>query len=228
MWGAKDGINPRTLKGHTRAVTALAILGVGKTVLSGSLDGTIRIWEVGTAKEIRRIEMDKRGPVQAMVLVEDQAGLQALGAEGEERVVLAASQTGLEVFKLSGERIGKTEWALGTNLVSFDYSPEMGMIVSGHANGTIALRRITDLEGKVKLVQRNEASVYSVKFDGTDLLVGTAAGLPARLAVNVREEEIEVDVKEEYGGWEAVGVECWAVGEEGGWCAGGEGGIRRY
>jgi proteasomal ATPase-associated factor 1 len=60
------------------------------------------------------------------------------------------------------------------------------------------------------------------------LLVGTTAGLPARLVIRADSDEIEVVVKEEYGGWDAVGIESWAVGEEGAWCGGGEGGLRRY
>ncbi len=60
-------------------------------------------------------------------------------------------------------------------------------------------------------------------------MVGTAAGLPCRLSVDVAEEGIRVGVKEELAGWEAVGVEAWAISAEGGiWCAGGEGGVRRY
>ncbi|WVF72382.1 hypothetical protein IAT40_007197 [Kwoniella sp. CBS 6097] len=83
-----------------------------------------------------------------------------------------------------------------------------------------------------------------------DLYVGTAAGLPCRLGINRISEGFEVVVKEELAGWDAVGVECWGVssasassssssgigtgigagggGREDVWCAGGEGGIRRY
>ena len=227
VWGAKDGINPRTLKGHTRGITSLAIVEVGKVVVSGSLDGTIRVWEVGSAKELKKIRTSNGRGVQELVLIDDPAGLAAVGGEGEERLIAAATQTGLEVFKWSsGEPVRTIEWGLGSNLVSFDYSPKLGLFGSGHTNGAIALRRLADLE-TAKLIRRDEASVYSVQFDGEDLLVGTAAGLPSRLGV-MAGVGLEVNVKEEYGGWEAVGVEAWAVGEEGAWCGGGEGGLRRY
>lgn len=206
----------------------MAIKGVGKQVVSASLDGTIRVWEVGSAKEVRKFEMEKRRAVHGMKLVEDEAGIASLGGEGEERLVIGATQTGMEVFRCSdGERIQSLEWGLGANMVSFDYSAELGLIVTGHTNGAIGLRRLGVLD-TVKVVRRNEASLYSVKFDKGDLLVGTAAGLPARLGVKVDGKEIVVQVKEEYGGWEAVGIETWAVGEDGAWCAGGEGGLRRY
>jgi proteasomal ATPase-associated factor 1 len=46
IFSAENGINPRTLKGHKRAVTSLDILGVGKNVVSGSKDGSIKLWDV--------------------------------------------------------------------------------------------------------------------------------------------------------------------------------------
>lgn len=262
----KDGINPRTLKGHTRAVTSLGIIGIGKEVVSASLDGTIRVWQVSTGKEIRKMEMEKRRGVQELILVTDPSGLMALGTNSDdtsegEVVLLAATQGGMEIWRYTtGERVGRVEWGWESNLVSIDYSPTLGIIVTGHTDGTIAVRRIGDLS-KVALFRRNEASVYSVTFDGGDLLVGTASGLPARLRVEMDsaaalissgnhgdsaedtegtqgaqqvegdEKEakgIRISVKEEYAGWEAVGVECWTTSKDGVWCAGGEGGVRRY
>lgn len=48
VFSSVSGVNPRTLKGHKRAVTSIAILGVGKNVLSGSKDGSIRLWDIGS------------------------------------------------------------------------------------------------------------------------------------------------------------------------------------
>lgn len=44
IWNIIDGTCVRTLKGHTRAVMDLEIIGVGTNVLSGSMDGTVRLW----------------------------------------------------------------------------------------------------------------------------------------------------------------------------------------
>ncbi|KAJ9122208.1 hypothetical protein QFC24_004438 [Naganishia onofrii] len=46
IFSSESGINPRTLKGHKRAVTTLGVLGVGKNVVSGSKDGTVKLWDV--------------------------------------------------------------------------------------------------------------------------------------------------------------------------------------
>ena len=43
------GENPVTLTGHTRKATALAIVDRGRNVLSAAWDGTVRLWDCGTA-----------------------------------------------------------------------------------------------------------------------------------------------------------------------------------
>lgn len=97
----KDGINPRTLKGHTKGVTSLAIIGVGKQVISGSRDGTVRVWDVGAGKEVKKWEIPGRTAVEDIVLLEDLDGKTARGMEEEERVVLAATATGVHVIPWS-------------------------------------------------------------------------------------------------------------------------------
>jgi hypothetical protein len=79
IFGAKDGINPRILRGHTRAITCLHILGIGKQVLSGSKDGTVRLWDVGSGKEVGKWDMEGRKGVEGMVVVDDERGLRELG-----------------------------------------------------------------------------------------------------------------------------------------------------
>ena len=233
IWASKDGVNPRTLLGHSRAVTSLYIVGVGKEVLSSSKDGTIRLWEVGSSKQLKRWNLDRIRPVEALIVVRDESGRRALGAETEERLVLVLTQVGMEIWDWStpsspkGSPRKTLEWGLGSNLVCAAYSSGLGLLATGHANGIIALRRMDALEDS-KSFRRNESPIYSLDFRGKDLYSGTAAGLPCRLEVSLG-EGIEVKVKEEYAGWEAVGVETWAVGQDGSvWCGGGEGGIRRY
>ncbi|OBQ04538.1 MAG: hypothetical protein AN482_17800 [Anabaena sp. LE011-02] len=41
----------RTLKGHSYSVNSIAVTPDGKTVISGSNDGTIKIWDLGTGTE---------------------------------------------------------------------------------------------------------------------------------------------------------------------------------
>ncbi|WOO78442.1 Proteasomal ATPase-associated factor 1 [Vanrija pseudolonga] len=247
VFSSKTGANPRTLKGHTRAVTATAILGVGRQVLSASKDGTVRLWTVGEAKEAKKWRVDAGRAVDGLVVVGDEAGLQALDVIAEdEQVILAATPDGsISAFTLSSSSLTVPIFVspppVPSNLIAIAYSPSTGLIATGHANGITAIRHLSALrpveEGHEAplptLIKRNEAPIYSLAFvdrDGRlDLLVGTGSGLPSRLALDIDANgTITASTKEEYAGWEAVSVESWAVGADSVFCAGGEGGVRRY
>jgi len=160
----------------------------------------------------------------------------------EEQVILAfRADRAIEMFEMSGgEAVGRIEGPKdvgGLNCAVWDR--KRGVVGVGYTSGIVHLREVTmGLSGDGKremdvkreiMMRRNEASVYSLAWAGEDLLAGTAAGSPCRLSVELGDGGISVVVKEELAGWEAVGVEGWAVGPDGGvWAAGGEGGIRRY
>ncbi|HRF94339.1 MAG TPA: hypothetical protein PLZ51_04055, partial [Aggregatilineales bacterium] len=51
-----DGEEIRRFEGHTDMVTSLAFSGDGTQLLTGSLDRTLRLWDVATGDEIRVFE----------------------------------------------------------------------------------------------------------------------------------------------------------------------------
>ena len=49
------GQSLRTFTGHSRVVSSVAFSPDGRTALSGSTDGTLKLWEVATGKELRTL-----------------------------------------------------------------------------------------------------------------------------------------------------------------------------
>jgi len=184
--------------------------------------------------------MEGRKDVEGMVVIDDERGLRDLGLDYREIGVIVALKDGLEVWVAKdgvGRRVTRVEMGVEAGLVCVGYGKDLGVLVTGHTNGVIAIHRLSTLKtstedttdrGAPLLIRRNESPVYSLVFDGNDLLVGTAAGLPCRLGMTEGDKDWNVWTKVEYAGWEAIGVECWAIGRDGVWCGGGEGGLRRY
>ena len=71
IFSSSSGVNPRTLTGHKRAVTSVAILGIGKNVLSGSKDGSLKLWDVGAGKCISTMYNKSFVGVEAIAMGQD-------------------------------------------------------------------------------------------------------------------------------------------------------------
>ncbi|KAL0240236.1 hypothetical protein I308_106785 [Cryptococcus tetragattii IND107] len=233
-----NGVNPRTFKGHSRAITSLAILGVGKTVLSAAKDGSIRLWDVGSGEQVKQwLTGGEKGSlvIENLILVEESTALEALGLQGQERAMLVQDQLGVWVQPWDGQG-----WLVEADkqIASLAYQKRTGTIAIGYSSGIVEIRDLSSLApgttGKRKKIRRNESPVYCLTFgldveDGEmDLYLGTAAGLPCRLGVKCVADGYQVVVKDELAGWDAVGIECMEVARDGMWCGGGEGGLRRY
>ncbi|CAJ3342984.1 Uncharacterized protein containing caspase domain [Burkholderia pseudomallei] len=55
LWDVKTGVVRMSLKGHTKAVTSIALTHGGTVLGSGSYDGTIRIWNMADGSTVRTI-----------------------------------------------------------------------------------------------------------------------------------------------------------------------------
>src|SRR5262249_40545059 len=56
LWSVEDGQEVRSYRGHSSDVNAVAFLPDGRSFVSASMDGTVRLWELKTTKELRRME----------------------------------------------------------------------------------------------------------------------------------------------------------------------------
>lgn len=237
-----DGSNPRTLKGHTRAVTSTAVIGVGKQVVSGSRDGTVRLWNVGGGKEVRKWFINPPRAVEAVFIDTQTDSIMAVRQDGVVQVFALpenSSTGGAPTEKAQDHTfITRSESAL----VCAAWDQERRILATGHADGVVQLQRIPNApppgdepagRAAAYMFRRNESAVYSLHFTPEgDLYFGTAAGLPCRLSVQPpgpnTDDKWSVAVLEELAGWDATGVEAWCSTDDGVWCAGAEASVRRY
>jgi RNA polymerase sigma factor (sigma-70 family) len=102
LWDASTGAPRGQLEGQEGYLTAIKLLPGGRTLLSSAADGSLRIWDVGTARELRRLEIDAKqtGFIRILALSRDGKKL-ALGGAGNSVSVLE-TDSGKELGRLSG------------------------------------------------------------------------------------------------------------------------------
>jgi WD40 repeat protein len=77
--------------GHTRPITALAFSPDGTLLVSGSQDGTIRIWNATTAQQFAQFNTPSSGRVVSITF----------SGNGDNITVISAGETGVEVTLLT-------------------------------------------------------------------------------------------------------------------------------
>jgi WD40 repeat protein len=59
LWETASGKPLATLQGHSVEVTAVALSGDGRQVASGSLDGTVTLWDANRGSLLRTLRPDR-------------------------------------------------------------------------------------------------------------------------------------------------------------------------
>ncbi|GFE63023.1 c-type cytochrome [Litoreibacter roseus] len=120
-----DGGAPQFLQGHDNGVNTVAFSDDGATLYSGSVDGTIRVWDVATAGE--KLVLVKHGFGVNELILNEAAGWLAYGAvDGVTRVVSVATGELLSDFTLERRPI-----------LSMAASPDGARLAVGDGEGFI-------------------------------------------------------------------------------------------
>lgn len=146
-------IRPRNFQGHDHEVAVVMYTPDGTCLLSGSQDGTIRLWEIKTEKEIRRYKAHEGARVQALDLWQDKKRL--LMASG-------ASDTLIKIWDLTANKELKPISGSKDAILSLRFMKDGRRLVATNASGaqfwyinyasdTVLLEGHTDLINSVAL-----------------------------------------------------------------------------
>ncbi|KIJ65144.1 hypothetical protein HYDPIDRAFT_111039, partial [Hydnomerulius pinastri MD-312] len=147
-------IRPRllhTLHGHTNQVSSLAFVPSSDFVVSGSCDGSCRIWSANEGREVGT-QMKNGRDVRAVVVSVDGETMASGGDEG--RIVICNLVT--------RERI--IEWDTGHGRVlSLSFSSE-GTLASGHRDGNVIVWKVSTGAPTAGPFKLHDGPVRSVSF----------------------------------------------------------------
>jgi WD40 repeat protein len=156
----------RTLRGHAGPVTQAFFSRDASAVLTASLDGTARLWDIQREESSPRSFSGHRGAVTSARFSPDESLVVTAGADGTARVWDAKSRR--PVRALEGHRDG---------VVTALFSRDGHAVLTVSKDGTA---RVWDLrtEGAAKVRLDHPSAVTKLAFsgDGRRLAVGTSSG----------------------------------------------------
>lgn len=188
----------RTLRAHTRSVTDTAIIGLGRNILSASLDCTVKLWEVSsgdvlaslpTSSGVNCISLGERPPIppdgEPPVTPSNVTDAREQ-PEVASKVVFCALQSGsFELLDLGAKKsvFVSPRGTDGGALTSIVYDEAHALLATGSARGTVCVYDIRTLTVPVTSFRRLETAIQDLVFvhrpgGAIDLAVATSDGLP--------------------------------------------------
>jgi len=138
IWDIQTREIMHTLKGHEKTTECLAFSPDGKTLASGGWDGTMRLWDVQTGKQIRILtDKDTGGPVFSIAFSPDGRMIATGGWDGIARLWDAETGVVLKKMRQPGFFSSTT-----SGIRSVAFSPDGETLAAGIMDGTAIIWKV--------------------------------------------------------------------------------------
>jgi WD40 repeat protein/serine/threonine protein kinase len=152
----------RTLRGHRRAVYGVAFHPDGHTLATGSLDGTVRLWEVASGRELRRLGAESDA-------------ISSIAFNPDGKILAAGSMSGMVVLwdVATGETIHSL-MAHDSTVFDLAFSPDGHRLAT--AARTVKLWDVEtgNVEHELRELKDGPGSIRAVDFSPDGRLVASA------------------------------------------------------
>jgi WD40 repeat protein/serine/threonine protein kinase len=167
VWNAENGTEVIALHAAEEHAVCLRFSPNGKRIASVDLNGMLKIWDAGTAKELLAVRVDEEVIRQVSLISFSPDGNQIVSAGSDGTVRIWDTNTGAETMTLRGH---------ADIVAAVNFSPNGKRIVSGSRDGTAKVYDATT--GTELLTLQVGSPVLSVAFspDGKTVAAGTIGG----------------------------------------------------
>jgi len=143
------------LRGHTDFVKSVSLQSDCSRIVSGSLDGTIRVWDAETGEEVvKAFKLASNASIHSVSFSPD--GKHVISGSSDSQVRVLAVSTGEDIIELL------TLEGHSATVTCVAFSPNGNRIVSGSLDTTV---RIWDaITGKEVFIKRHLFGIFSVCF----------------------------------------------------------------
>jgi WD40 repeat protein/tRNA A-37 threonylcarbamoyl transferase component Bud32 len=164
-WFTRSGKPAFTLRGHTRAVRAVACSPDGLCLATASLDRTVKLWDLGRRDD----DLTLRWPNQGVTSV-------AFSRDGA-RLASTTRDRALKVWDITTGTAVLTLWRLPEEVTGLAFSPDGRQLAGAGADGTVQLRDAATGH-EVAVLRGHAGRVQTVAFrpDGRSVASGGEDG----------------------------------------------------
>ena len=187
----------RVMRGHSATVTGTAIIGVGRNVVSSSLDSKVRLWDVPSGEAISTLFA--KGPIMSLSLgdrilappdgeesVPPPPTDQREVPETSSKVIFCGLRNGsFQLLDLGFKKSIYVSPSSPAPLTSIAYSQSFNLFATGSAAGVVTLYDTRSLSTPITAFSRLQTGIEDISFVSREngsrdigLAIATSDGLP--------------------------------------------------